>query len=162
MNDRLNHALSTLLRELADGTAPDACWILNPGDPGLLASLDRLPASAASAAPPNGGAPICAHTDHLRYGLSLLNAWARGQTNPFANANYSASWKIRRVTDHEWGELRAQLAAEVAEFKQIIAGAPEMDETELTGAIAAVAHLAYHFGAIRQIDRSIRGPAAND
>jgi hypothetical protein len=30
----------------------------------------------------------------------------------------------------------------------------------LTGAIAIVAHLAYHLGAIRQIDRSIRGPSA--
>lgn len=30
----------------------------------------------------------------------------------------------------------------------------------LTGAFGFVAHLAYHFGAIRQIDRSVRGPSA--
>ena len=36
------------------------------------------------------------------------------------------------------------------------------DERELTGVAASVVHLAYHIGAIRQIDRSIRGPAATD
>ena len=32
---------------------------------------------------------------------------------------------------------------------------------ELNGVIASVAHLAYHLGAIGQVDRSIRGPAAS-
>jgi hypothetical protein len=31
---------------------------------------------------------------------------------------------------------------------------------ELNGVVASVAHLAYHLGAIRQIDRSIQGPKA--
>jgi hypothetical protein len=29
---------------------------------------------------------------------------------------------------------------------------------ELTGLLASVAHLAYHLGAIRQIDKATRGP----
>jgi len=33
---------------------------------------------------------------------------------------------------------------------------------ELTGVLASVAHLAYHLGAIRQIDRSTRGPLERD
>ena len=32
----------------------------------------------------------------------------------------------------------------------------------VAGMIAGVVHLAYHMGAIRQIDRSIRGPSAED
>jgi hypothetical protein len=35
-----------------------------------------------------------------------------------------------------------------------------MSSLELNGVIASVAHLAYHLGAIRQIDRSTRGPKA--
>jgi hypothetical protein len=35
-----------------------------------------------------------------------------------------------------------------------------MSTLELNGVIASVAHLAYHLGAIRQIDRTIRGPEA--
>ncbi len=34
----------------------------------------------------------------------------------------------------------------------------EMKDVELTGMIASIAHLAYHLGAIRQIDKDSRGP----
>jgi hypothetical protein len=35
----------------------------------------------------------------------------------------------------------------------------EVQEIELNGMIGSIAHLAYHLGAIRQIDSSLRGPA---
>jgi hypothetical protein len=35
-----------------------------------------------------------------------------------------------------------------------------MSLLELNGVIASIAHLAYHLGAMRQIDRSIQGPKA--
>ena len=38
----------------------------------------------------------------------------------------------------------------------------ELTSVELTGLIAAVVHLAYHLGAIRQIDPSLQGPKAAD
>jgi hypothetical protein len=38
----------------------------------------------------------------------------------------------------------------------------DVDDIELNGMVGSVAHLAYHLGAIRQIDRATRGPAAND
>jgi hypothetical protein len=34
----------------------------------------------------------------------------------------------------------------------------EVREIELNGMIGSIAHLAYHLGAIRQIDRALRGP----
>ena len=34
----------------------------------------------------------------------------------------------------------------------------DANDVELTGTIASIAHLAYHLGAIRQIDRNVRGP----
>ena len=34
----------------------------------------------------------------------------------------------------------------------------EVSEVELSGMVASLAHLAYHLGAIRQIDRQARGP----
>lgn len=36
-----------------------------------------------------------------------------------------------------------------------------LSNRESNGAIASIAHLAYHMGAIRQIDRPIRGPSAD-
>src|SRR5437867_1902987 len=64
--------LRSLFSELVHGS-PDPSertYMLNQGDVGLLASLNRISAAAASAT--HGGPSIAAHVDHLRYGLSLL------------------------------------------------------------------------------------------
>ena len=47
MND-LHASLALLFAELTDGAPPDAAYMLNPGDAGLLRSLDALSAEAAS------------------------------------------------------------------------------------------------------------------
>src|SRR5689334_22263118 len=96
----LSDTLSTLLGELVDGPPGRSAYMLNGGDPGLLRSLDKLSAAAASAARP-GGASIAAHVDHLRYGLSLMNRWGAGE-NPFESADWGASWKKTAVTEVEW------------------------------------------------------------
>lgn len=88
--NQLSTTLTTLFAELVEGAPPSGAYMLNVNDPGLLRSLDRLSAAAASSAAP-GRSSIAAHADHLRYGLS---------------------------------------------------------------------HLAYHLGAIRQIDPTLRGPSA--
>lgn len=161
MNTReITDALTTLLSELADGAPETGAYMLNRGDSGLLRSLDRLSADAASAAPA-GGAPIAAHVDHLRYGLSLMNRWAAGE-NPFRDADWSASWRRTTVSDAEWERLRAGLREEAHRWLEALRTPREVNEVELNGMIGSVAHLAYHLGAIRQIDRTARGPAAND
>ncbi|HEV8346997.1 MAG TPA: hypothetical protein VGQ16_10505 [Vicinamibacterales bacterium] len=157
----LHRALSALLRELVDGSAPKAAWILNPGDFGLLRSLDTLSARAASAVSPATGSSIAAHVDHLRYGLELMNRWARGE-NPFADADYSASWRRLTVTESEWTTLRDRLRGEAQNWIEVVQRPRALDDVELTGVIASIAHLAYHLGAIRQIDPSTRGPLARD
>ena len=70
-------SLTTLFSELVDGAkAPvGGNFVLNSGDPGLLASLDKLSAADASRSV-HGGATIAAHAEHVRYGLSLMNRWA--------------------------------------------------------------------------------------
>jgi hypothetical protein len=153
--------LSTLLDELTGGSTPEAGWALNPDDPGLFRSLDRITAQAASAVAAGGGASIAAHVDHLRYGLELLNRWSRGE-NPFADANYSASWKRTAVSEEEWTALRAGLRREVDRWRTALQQPRALSSFELTGIAASVVHLAYHLGAIRQIDRATRGPAARD
>jgi hypothetical protein len=161
MNTReITDALTTLLSELVDGAPESGAYMLNRGDPGLLRSLDRLSAEAASVAPA-GGAPIAAHVDHLRYGLSLMNRWAAGE-NPFRDADWSASWRRTTVSDAEWERLRAGLREEAHRWLEALHTPREVSEVELNGMIGSIAHLAYHVGAIRQIDRTARGPAAND
>jgi len=154
-------ALATILRELLEGAKTNECWVLNPGDAGLLASLEALPASAASARP-NGRSSVASHVDHLRYGLELLNRWAAGETNPFAGADYAASWRRQLVDEVRWRELRDGLAQQARAWLAAVQQPREVDRLALTGIIAGTVHLAYHLGAIRQIDAATRGPAASD
>jgi hypothetical protein len=154
----LADSLSTLFGELVDGPPGKECFILNPGDAGLLRSLDKLSADAASQST-QGGATIAAHVEHLRYGLSLLNRWSRGE-NPWADADWSQSWRISKVSDADWKRLRGELGGEIRSWSKALREPRDMDGTELNGVIASVAHLAYHLGAIRQIDRTARGPKA--
>ena len=160
MSGSLQTALETLFREFVDGPPGAEAYMLNAGDVGLLRSLDTLSASAASATPPSGGASIAAHVDHLRYGLSLMNRWADGDPNPFATADWTTSWTRTRVTDEEWARLRKALADETDKWRGALGEPRQYGQLELNGVIASIAHLGYHLGAIRQIDRSIRGPAA--
>jgi hypothetical protein len=37
----------------------------------------------------------------------------------------------------------------------------ELTDAELTGIVASVVHLAYHVGAMRQMDRSMQGPKSS-
>ena len=160
MSSILHRSLETLFRELIDGPDSNAAWMLNRGDAGLIRSLDKLTASAASASPGAGGASIAAHVDHLRYGLSLMNRWSQGEDDPWSTADWTASWSRSVVNEDEWVALRQKLGIEARTWLETLAMPRDYTEARLNDAIASVAHLAYHLGAIRQIDRSIRGPLA--
>ncbi len=157
----ISGTLSTLLGEVVDGAPSGGAYMLNGGDLGMLRSLDRLSASDASVAA-TGGASIAAHVDHVRYGLSLMNRWAGGEENPFASADWTASWRTTTVSDEEWERLRADLRDEAHRWLEAVRTPREVGEIELNGMFGSIAHMAYHLGAIRQIDRTARGPSAND
>jgi hypothetical protein len=159
MND-LHTSLALLFAELIDGPSPDAAYMLNGGDPGLLRSLDGLSAVAASSTPASGGASIAAHVDHVRYGVELMNRWGQGEADPWSGADWMASWRRTTVNDQQWATLREQVRDETRRWHRTLQAPRTMTPLELNGVIASVAHLAYHLGAIRQIDRSIRGPKA--
>jgi hypothetical protein len=160
MSNTLHRSLETMFRELMDGPDANAAWMLNGQDAGLLRSLDQLSASAASAVPAGGGSSIAAHIDHVRYGLSLMNRWSRGEDDPWSSADWTASWNRLVVNDEEWAALRQALGVEARTWLEALRAPRDYSEFELNGVIASIAHLAYHVGAIRQIDRSIRGPLA--
>lgn len=151
-------SLRQLFAELTDGVARDGgAFILNPGDAGLLRSLDKLSATEASDAS-HGGATLAAHAEHLRYGLSLMNRWATEGGNPFANTTWGEAWKRSAVNDAEWSDIRRGLRAEAERWRDALGMPRDANPVELSGMIGSVAHLAYHLGAIRQIASKARGP----
>lgn len=160
LEEDLPRSVSTLLHEVLEGPAETPAFFLNRGDQGLLASLDALPSAAASAHP-DGRPSVAAHADHLRYGLELLNRWARGE-DPWSTANYAASWLRVNVNDDEWRTLREALRHEAREWSASIARRTDWSEQTMTEVMASVVHLAYHLGAMRQIAAATRGPRARD
>src|SRR5207244_5616086 len=137
------------------GADAQAGWMLNRQAAGLLRSLDTLSASAASTVPAAGGSSIAAHVEHVRYGLSLMNRWSHGEPDPWSSADWTASWNRSVVSDEEWAGLRQALGAEARTWLEALRTPRDYSESELNDVIASIAHLAYHFGAIRQIDRAI-------
>jgi hypothetical protein len=153
-----SQALARLFSELVDGTSGRGnAFILNTDDVGLLRSLDKLPAADASTSV-NDGATIAAHAQHVRYGLSLMNRWAREGGNPFADAKWDEAWKVSAVDAATWDEIRRGLREETQRWLEMLRTPRECTGIELTGMISSVAHLGYHLGAIRQISKSVRGP----
>ena len=150
--------LTRLFSELVDGiTERKGGYVLNTGDIGLLASLDKLSAADASDSS-NGGATIAAHAQHLRYGLSLMNRWIAEGGNPFADAKWDEAWEISNVDQAAWNEIRTGLRGETQRWHQHLATPREVDQVAATGLISSIAHFAYHMGAIRQSSKTARGP----
>jgi hypothetical protein len=150
--------LAGLFSELVDGAAAEGGpFILNPGDVGLLRSLETISAADASRAV-NDGATIAAHAQHVRYGLSLMNRWAREGGDPFAGANWDEAWKTLAVDTATWNEIRGGLRDQAHEWLQVLQSPRDMTTVEVAGMAGSVAHLAYHLGAIKQISKSARGP----
>jgi hypothetical protein len=151
-------ALRRLFSELMNGANnPKGSFILNSGDIGLLASLDKISAADASRSV-NDGATIAAHVQHVRFGLSLMNQWADEGGNPFANAKWDEAWKIRGVDEAAWAEIRDGIAREAERWTKVLATPRDVTDVEFSGLMGSVAHLAYHLGAIRQINKGARGP----
>ena len=102
-------ALCKLLTEIFNGPPGGEAYLLNPGDPGLLGQLDSMSAAVASARPMPGKTTIAAHVDHVHYGLNLLTRWSAGEANPWADADWNASWQRAVVTEEQWQSLRSRL-----------------------------------------------------
>jgi hypothetical protein len=144
-------ALSKMLIEIFDGPPGNEAYVLNPGDPGLLAQLDSISAAAASARPMPGKTTIAMHVDHILLGLTMLNRWVGGEASPWADADWNASWQRTAIADSEWQSLKRNLRQAVATWRNHVASRTEWDDVAASAALSSAAHTAYHLGAIRQI-----------
>jgi hypothetical protein len=146
-----HRALSKLLIEIFDGPPDNEAFVLNPGDPGLLRQLDSIDAPSASTRNVPGKTTIASHMAHVMYGLQLMNRWAQGEENPFADADWEAAWKRTTVSESEWNTLRQDLGCEASAWRKAVAARTDWDDLAASGAMASAIHTAYHLGAIRQI-----------
>ena len=150
----IRDALLTCLQEtFEDGYS----YFLDRGT-SLFETLDAVTSAEASrAAAPTVGT-IAAQVNHTAFYLDEVLRFVR-EGEPEEHPDWEGSWKITTVTDNEWDALRQNLRAKYASIQELVRRNPDWSGGMLTGAIAMVAHCAYHLGEIRQALSVIRQPA---
>ena len=119
---------------------------------GLFDILDRLSASQASQRLPSCNS-IVAHVRHMaRYIEGDLIAISGGQPSE----DWDETWSVQEMNEEEWSGLRNELRSKSAEWARLINANPIWENPDwMRGTIGAVAHAAYHLGAIRQLSATL-------
>ena len=135
-----------VLQEAFEGPPNPWSYFIDKGnDAGLYRTLARL--SAEQASRPVGGSSIAAHAHHVNFGLLATAAWVQGDRTP---RNWPESWNVSKVDDVAWIQEQEQLRAGYDELRRAIEKHAADSLEAMGGALAGLAHVAYHLGAIRQ------------
>jgi len=140
--------LTRMLREAFEG--PPGPWTYftdtAPGT-GVFGTISGLSAAQVSQEGGPGHTTIAGHVHHLSSSLALSTRGLRGES---ASRDRSRSWTVSEVDDPGWADLRSQLRHEYESLVVAVQTHTVWDEDALGVAIGAIAHAAYHLGAIRQ------------
>lgn len=150
-----------ILREAVEGGHPgqgtaflDGTKADGSGNHGLLATLDAL--SAEQASREVLGSTVAAHAAHTAYHLEVIVRWERdGDRGPF---DWTGSFEPTQVDADGWAVTRERLHAAygaLTTFARTWEDRP-VDGDVAGGLTGAVAHVAYHLGAIRQLTKGVR------
>jgi hypothetical protein len=140
--------LTRILREAFEG--PPGPWTYFTdisAAAGIFGTIGVVSAAEASRAAGPAQTTIAGHVNHLCSSVTLTTRSIRGEP---AGRDRSMSWTVAAVTDAQWAELRARLRREYGALLVTIETHSAWDEDSLGDAIGAIAHTAYHLGAIRQ------------
>lgn len=135
-----------ILHEAFEGPSPDGSWFLDV-DPsaGWVGTLGKL--SAAEASREIGGSTIAAHAHHMAFALDVSAGWIRHDRS---RRDWGESWRARTVDGPQWDGLRGRIRAGYEDLSRAIESDAPSDDESMGAAIGAIAHAAYHLGAIRQ------------
>ena len=141
-----------LLRETFEGGLPGQGTQYLDHSSGIRATLSAITAEQASRRP--GGHPsIAAHARHMNFHLRVTSEWILGD---HSRRDWLGSFEPQTVTEEEWVRLKQDLEASRAELVRVLRSLTPERFVEEGGAISAIAHLAYHLGAIRQLMHRVR------
>lgn len=140
--------LRRLLLEAFEG--PPGPWTYftdtSPGT-GVFATIGALTAAQASTPGGPGRTTIAAHIHHVCSSVALSAQGLRGEP---VSRDRGMSWTVSTVDETAWAALRARLRDEYQRLVVAVETRTQWDEDSLGVAIGAIAHTAYHLGAIRQ------------
>lgn len=137
-----------MLREAFEG--PPGPWTYftdtAPGS-GVFGTISGLSVAEASEEGGPGRSTIAGHVQHLSASLALSTRGLRGEST---SRDRHRSWTVSAVDAAAWAALRAELRREYESLVIAVETHAVWDEDALGVAIGAIAHAAYHLGAIRQ------------
>lgn len=143
-----------VLREILEGGEPgkgtsviDGTKADGSGNSGLLATLDRLDATQASR-PTALGLSAAAHAAHAAYYFEVALRWAKGDRS---KSDWPGSFEPRAVDDAQWRATRIRLRTGYEAFVAFARSHGEWSEDDAGSLAGALAHSAYHLGAVRQV-----------
>lgn len=91
----------------------------------------------------------------MRFYLETLVRFARGEA--VGEIDWQVAWRLTRVTPEEWNTLKERLREAHREVLTLTGDtATWQDERAIGGALAIVAHTAYHLGETRQALCTVR------
>lgn len=144
--DHFTNALYMLLDETFDNVHG---YFLDKGT-SMFETLATISAEEASL--PVGGkcATLAAQVKHVTFYLDVLENSVR--TSTFESVDWDEIWRSTNVvTPSEWEALNSGLRDSYNRIKTLIHDTQSWpSEREIGGAIAMIAHTAYHLGEIRQ------------
>ncbi len=115
----------------------------------LFETLATISAEEASQPVGNRCATLAAQVNHIRVYIEVLERYMRGEE--VGTTDWAASWRVSGVDDAEWVALKQRLEAAYQRVLATMEGFTAWDgEDEIGGALAILAHTAYHLGEIRQ------------
>jgi hypothetical protein len=115
----------------------------------LFETLSTVTAEEASRAASPKVATLAAQVEHTAFYLDVSIRFATvgwGDERP----DWEGSWKRTTVTGDEWDTLRENLRVQYDRMQELVRTNPVWNEMTVGGAMATVAHCAYHLGEIRQ------------
>lgn len=148
----IGKALSTIFREACDAEYHDSTWFKdNDPDGSFIPSMDQITAAQASERPLCGRNSAAAHAAHIAFHFQALVDFLRSGIWQ-EKLDWESSWSKQEFSEEEWATLRAQLREHAIIIHDYLGEVPlDADEDTLTGAVALIAHCAFHLGAVRQI-----------
>jgi len=116
----------------------------------LTETLAGITAQEASIPVGNKCATIAAQVTHVCFYLDVLYRYIKTGENE--QVDWGEIWRtVRQVTPEEWSVLQERLRKTYERTKEMVQSYDRWDtENSLGGAMAIVAHTAYHLGEIRQ------------
>jgi len=140
--------LMALLREGVEGPRERWSYFTDHGaSAGFLGTLEEWSAAEVSRPGEGGTASVAAHVHHVIFGMEASVAFIRGDRTP---RNWGESWQLASVDPSTWAKMKEALREAHALLLQTLEEADLMTDEAFGGAVAAIAHVAYHLGAVRQ------------